>query len=141
MSRKAVIAGLFVTVIGVSLWFVVHARSDRTYASSHSSGSPRESSTATDRVEAELLVLRSDGFHPNEITRPPGRFLLALQNQGSEEEPSLELKQERGASVREVRMPQRQSKFKEFLHLPPGRYVLVETNHPAWTCTITITPH
>ena len=97
-------------------------------------------SQGTDRVEAELLVLRSDGFKPNEITRPPGRFLLALQNHSSEEELSLVLKRETGDSVREVRMAKRQSKFKEFLHLPPGRYVLVETKHPEWTCTITIKP-
>jgi hypothetical protein len=131
MSRKAAVTGLFVTVIGVSLLFVAHARPGRTSAG--------ETQSASDRVEAELLVLRSDGFRPNEITRPPGRFLLILQNHSSEEELSLVLKQETGASVRELRMPKRQSKLKDFLHLPPGRYVLAETNHSEWTCTITIT--
>lgn len=129
MSRKAVIAGLFLAVVAVSLLLITHARSNV------------ESQGASDRVEAELLVLRSDGFTPKEITRPPGRFLLALQNHSSEEELSLVFKQETGSSVKEVRMPKRQSKFKELLQLPPGRYVLVETKHPDWTCTITITPH
>ena|SRR5688572_24295518 len=133
MSRKGVIAGFFLTVVGVSLLLVTHARSSRT--------SNVENQGASDRVEAELLVLRSDGFTPNEITRPPGRFLLALQNHSNEEELSLVLKQQTGASVREVRMPKRQSKFKELWHLPPGRYVLVETKHPDWICTITIAPH
>jgi hypothetical protein len=131
MSRKAVIAGLFVSLAAFSLWLVAHARS---------SSASVENKVASDRVEAELLVLRSDGFKPNEITRRPGAFLLALQNHSSEEELSLVLKQETGAAFREVRMPKRQSKFKEFLHLPPGRYVLVDTKHPEWSCTITITP-
>jgi hypothetical protein len=64
-----------------------------------------------------------------------------VQNHSSEEELSLVLKQESGSSVREVRIPKRQSKLKEFLHLPPGRYVLAETNHPDWTCAITIASH
>ena len=139
MSRKAVIGGLFLTVVGVSLLLIADARSGRTSASNNSLDRP-ENQAASDRVEAELLVLRSDGFKPNQITRPPGRFLLALQNHSNAEELSLVLKQEAGASVGEVRLPKRQSKFKEFLHLPPGRYVLVETKHPDWICTITITP-
>ena len=132
MLRKAVIAGLFITVAAISLWLVADARSG---------SSNLENQSASDGVEAELLVLRSDGFKPNEITRPPGRFLLALQNHSSEEELSLVLKRETGDAVREVRMARKQSKFKDLLNLPPGRYVLVETKHPDWTCTITITPH
>ena len=132
MSRNGIITGLFLTVVGVSLFLVSHARSSRM--------SSVENEGASDRLE-EVLVLRSDGFTPNEITRPPGRFLLALQNHSNEEELSLVLKPQTGASVREVRMAKRQSKFKELLHLPPGRYVLVETKHPEWICTITITPH
>ena len=132
MLRKAVVAGLLLTVAALSLWLVADARSG---------SSNVENQGASDRVEAELLVLRADGFKPKEISRPPGRFLLALQNHSSEEEPSLLLKRETGDAVREVRLSRKQSKFKEFLHLPPGRYVLVETKHPDWSCTITITPH
>lgn len=132
MLRKAVVAGLLLTVAALSLWLVADARSG---------SSNVENQGTSDRVEAELLVLRADGFKPKEISRPPGRFLLALQNHSSEEEPSLLLKRETGDAVREVRLSRKQSKFKEFLHLPPGRYVLVETKHPDWSCTITITPH
>ncbi len=132
MSRKAIVAVLFVTVIGASLFLAVDAWSGPT--------SVDENQTSSDRVEAELLVLRADGFHPNEITRPPGRFLLVVQNHSSEEELSLALKPETGPS-QEVRISKKQSKFKEFLQLPPGRYVLTDTKHSDWICTITITPH
>ena len=98
-------------------------------------------STISQRAEAELLVLRADGFIPNEITRPPGPFLLALHNHSSVEEISLALRQERGASMREVRMAKRQSKLREIMDLPPGRYVLTEANHPQWSCTIVIMPN
>ena len=133
MSRKAIVAGLFATVIGASLLLAVDAWSAHTSAV--------ENQSSSDRVEAELLVLRSDGFYPKEITRPPGRFLLAVQNHSSEEEISLALKPQTGPSMREIRMAKRQSKLKEFLHLPPGRYSLIDVNHPEWICTITITPH
>lgn len=140
MSRKVTIAGLSVTVIGLFLFLGAYARSSQMFALSGSSGPPLESQGISDRVEAELLVLRSDGFKPSEITRPTGRFLLSIQNQSSEEELSLVLRQERGGAVREVHTLKRQSKFKELLNLTPGRYMLVETNHPDWNCTITITP-
>ena len=132
MLRKAVIGGLIVSLAAISLWLVAHARSGSSKVANQS---------VSNRVEAELLVLRSDGFKPNEITRPPGPFLLALQNHSSEEELSLLLKREAGDSIKEVRMAKKQSKFKEVLHLPPGRYVLVDTKHPDWACTITIMPH
>lgn len=131
MLRKAVIAVLFVTLAALSFWLIAHARSG---------SSKVENASASNRVEAELLVLRSEGFKPNEITRPPGPFLLALQNHSSEEELFLLLKRETGDSIKAVRMAKKQSKFKEVLHLPPGRYVLMEMKHPDWICTITITP-
>lgn len=132
MSRKVAVAGLVVTFVGISL-FAVKAWSGSISAGKNQ-GSPG-------RVEAELLVLRADGFHPNEITRPPGRFLLALQNHSSEDELSLVLQRETGPSVKEVRMAKGRSKLKEVLNLPPGRYSLIDTKHADWICTITITPH
>lgn len=130
MSYKTVIAGLLLTVAGISLLLVAHARSGRT--------DNIESLGPSDRVEAELLVLRSDGFTPNEIRRRPGGFLLALQNHSSEEEVSFVLTQESGPSLRQIRFARRQSKLREFIELPPGRYVLAETNHPEWRCLIVI---
>jgi hypothetical protein len=106
---------------------------------SNENGTIETQESTPNRVEAEMLVLGSNGFQPKEITRPAGRFLLAVQNHSSEEEISLVLKQESGASARDIRMSKRQSKLKDVLQLPPGRYVLVETNHPEWSCTITIT--
>ena len=142
MVRKLAATVVLVAAIGTFLLFVAYPRSGPASNLSHAASQPMLTSPVTSgRTEAELLVLRSEGFKPNEITRPPGRFLLALQNHSSVEEISLVLKQESGASMRQVRMAKRQSKLKEILELPPGRYVLTETNHPEWTCTIVITPN
>lgn len=140
MLRKTATAGvLLFTLIAVVL-IVLTARPGPAAISDGPETGGAVSQSAP-RPEAELLVLRSDGFKPNEITRPQGPFLLALQNHSSEEELSLVLKAESGASMRQVRMAKRQSKLKEILELTPGRYVLTDANHPEWTCKIVITPN
>ena len=141
MLLKTASAGILLFTFIAVVLIVVPARFGPASISNEPATSVVSPSTISGRAEAELLVLRSDGFKPNEITRGPGRFLLALQNHSSEEELSLVLKQESGASVRQVRMAKRQSKLKEILELPPGRYLLTEVNHPEWTCTIVITPN
>ena len=141
MVRKILTAGVLLSIFAV-LFLAASARSGSNSIVADNSSQPVRSQPAVNgRAEAELLVLRSDGFKPNEITRGPGRFLLAIQNHSSAEELSLVLQQESGASMRQVRMANRQSKLKEVLELPPGRYVLAEANHPQWTCPIVITPH
>ena len=141
MVRKLAATVVSFAVTGTFLLFVAYSRSGPATTVGHAAIQPTFSSPIpSGRAEAELLVLRSDGFKPSEITRPPGRFLLALQNHSSAEEISLVLKQESGASMREVRLAKGQSKSKEILELPPGRYVLTEVNHPEWICTIVITP-
>ena len=32
------------------------------------------------QIEAEVITVLSSGFHPTEITRPAGKFLLAVEN-------------------------------------------------------------
>lgn len=140
MLLKVAVAGVLLFTLLAVLLLVVPARSGPASGSSEAATGERVGESAS-RTEAELLVLRTDGFKPNEITRGPGPFLLALQNHSSEEELSLVLNHENGASMRQVRMAKRQSKLKEILELPPGRYLLTEANHPEWTCTIVIKPN
>ena len=134
MLRKLISTGLCCVAVGA---LIAYGRRPTT---SLSSGPERmvTDQLSPGRIEAEIIVLRSEGFHPREITRPPGRFLLALQNQSSEEEVSLMLTQESGPSARQIRFAKGQSKLRDFIELPPGRYVLAETNHPEWRCSIVI---
>lgn len=138
MSRRILAIGLFSTAVAVAL-VISYARPMSTSQFSENVTEPVETGSEG-RVEAELLVLRSAGFQPREIKRRPGPFVLAVQNHSSQQEISLTLKQEAGPSIRQIRFAQRQSKFRDFIELPPGRYVLVETNNPDWNCRITIEP-
>src|SRR5437763_9145966 len=60
-----------------------------------------QSQAQTDRVEVELITARSAGFEPAEITRPSGRFILAVDNRTELDELVLRLEQEHGNSLRE----------------------------------------
>ena len=92
-----------------------------------------------ERVEAELITIHPTGFEPAEITRDGGRFVLAVDNRSGLEEVDLQLNRENGSREREARVHRQQLDWREFVDLPPGRYVLKEVNHPDWACLITIT--
>jgi hypothetical protein len=133
------VVGLLVTAVAISLLFTISALSNSSSSVKRRANETSANQEQTKRLEVELLVLRADGFHPKEITRPAGQFVLAVQNHSTAEEVSLILKQERGTAIRQANSASRQSKLRELVDLPPGRYVLTEVNHPEWNCTIVIT--
>jgi hypothetical protein len=90
-------------------------------------------------IEAELVTVTPHGFEPQEITRPPGPFLLMLDNHSGLRQVNLHLSREAGARLREVPVPREQPNWSEVIALPPGRYVLTEADHPGWLCRLTIT--
>jgi hypothetical protein len=90
-------------------------------------------------VQAELITVTPTGFEPSELTRPKGRFLLAIDNQSGLDE--VEFYFEREASGR-VNVPlSRRGKiaWREIVDLTPGSYILRATNDESWHCRITIT--
>ncbi len=93
-----------------------------------------------ERLEAEVIRLLPTGFDPSEISRPPGRFILAVTNRSSAQELDLRLDAEAGNRVHQVRLPRGQLRWKQVIQLPPGNYRLSEASHPGW-CLITITAH
>lgn len=91
-----------------------------------------------ERLEAELITIRPTGFEPASITRPRGKFLLAVNNRTGLDEVSLQLDSQAGARQDSVRLSRKHHGWRKLVDLPPGRYVLRETNHPDWVCHITI---
>jgi hypothetical protein len=89
-------------------------------------------------VEVEVLTLERKGFEPATIQRGPGRFLLAVTNRSEEDELSLELRPVAGNRLHDVRLRRGRIRSLSDLNLAPGEYVLSETNHPEWTCRISI---
>jgi hypothetical protein len=102
---------------------------------------PQGNSAQKERFEAEIITIRPNGFEPSEITRPKGRFILAVDNRSGVEEVTLRLDRETGNREREVRVHRKKLDWREVFDLNPGRYTLTEANHPNWVCHITIGAH
>ena len=93
------------------------------------------------RLEAEHLTLRPTGFEPSEITRPAGRFLLAVNDRSGEESITLLLVRGPSDLVSEARIRERPRKheWRQVVNLPAGRYELRAAENPEWRCQITLT--
>jgi hypothetical protein len=91
------------------------------------------------RLESEIVTVTPAGFEPAEITRPRGRFLLGVDNRSGLEDIQLRLERVDGSRVPVVEARKRRLSWREEVELPPGRYVIRESNHREWNCLITIT--
>lgn len=141
--RMAFGALLLATPIALGAFGFVRGRTNRPLISKTETSDPATSATMTSqnnstRLDAEHLTLRNTGFEPNEITRPAGRFLLAVDNVTGMGEMSFRLLHQSGARLRDFPAKGR-FRLRQVVDLPPGRYALVETNHRDWVCRVTIT--
>ena len=93
----------------------------------------------SERIEIESLTFGGAGFEPAQITRPPGRFRLALNSLIRERDMVFRLESEAGGRVHEFRRAAKKRKWSETVELPPGRYRLTEAGQPQSFCLITIT--
>jgi hypothetical protein len=94
--------------------------------------------STSQQLEAERFTIRATGFEPGEISRPAGRFLLAVENRSGLKELVLRLSNESGKLLREVRITGKQPDWNDIIDAPGGNYILTEANHPDWACRITI---
>jgi len=92
-------------------------------------------------LEAQRITLRPTGFEPAEVTRPAGRFLLAVNDRSGQSDASFILL--RGISERlkviRFRDTPRKHEWREVVNLPAGRYVLVDAANPERICQILLT--
>jgi hypothetical protein len=97
-------------------------------------------------LQAELLTVHSMGFDPAEITRPPGPFLLVVENRSGADLGALQLlpvdesSQQPGAPLLEVSIGKDEPNWSRRVDLPTGTYVLKQVDEPGWSCKITVTP-
>ncbi len=94
-----------------------------------------------ERVETELITIFAKGFEPAEITRPAGKFILAVDNRSGIEDVELRLDRQEGGRVHAVRVRRTAPEWRATVDLRPGVYVLSEAGHPSWICRLTITSH
>jgi hypothetical protein len=91
-----------------------------------------------DAVQAELITATPSGFEPSEITRPQGRFLLAVDNRSGLHDLDLYLEHDTGARLNTTLSRKGKLKWRGILDLPAGRYVLRSANDAGWRCAITL---
>jgi hypothetical protein len=91
-------------------------------------------------VRAELITATPTGFEPVEISRPQGRFLLAVDNQSGLDGLDLYLERDTGTRVNAALTHRGKLKWREILDLPPGSYVVRAANDPSWRCDIRLMP-
>jgi hypothetical protein len=94
-------------------------------------------------VQVELFTLHPHGFEPAQITRPKGRFVLAVDNRSGVGEVQLQLHRvvgnDKQEKVVEKRTSRKQLDWGQLIDLRPGRYALSEVGHEEWVSFITIT--
>jgi hypothetical protein len=98
-----------------------------------------QGNSSPQRIETELIKIGPNGFEPAEITRPEGRFLLAIQNRSGLAEIALQVSREDSHARFLIPTRKKRQDWRDVIAPPPGRYVLTEANHPEWHCLITIT--
>lgn len=89
--------------------------------------------------QTELVTVTPTGFDPGELTRPAGRFILAVENRSGLEEVTLVLRDGAGQELLRRRVEREQLDWSGTLDLAAGTYLLAEEGHPAWACTLTLT--
>lgn len=90
-------------------------------------------------IESEMVTIRPWGFEPNRIERPAGRFFLSVVNRSGSGDADIRLDRVAGNSRQLVPLPKGNKGWRQEFDLPPGEYVLTETKHEGWNCTITLT--
>jgi len=90
-------------------------------------------------LQAELVTITPAGFEPAEITRPPGKFLFAIDNRSGMDEVNLYLERETGGRVNVPLSRRGKLAWRESLDLTPGTYLLRASHDESWHCRITIT--
>jgi hypothetical protein len=96
-------------------------------------------STQPAQIEAEVITILPSGFQPAQITRPAGKFLLAVENRSGLKSIDFQLDAQSGGRIIQVSRTWERADWSDVVNPPPGTYVLTEANHPTWRCVITIT--
>ncbi len=133
MSRRILLILLAVTVLSLSTIVFVAAEK-------RSHKKPVVDQGQKRRIEPFIVTLKPTGFEPAELTRPRGMFLLIVDNRSNNPDLLFRLDGENGKREHEQQTRKGgRLDWNKPLDLPPGRYLLTETNHPEWVCKITIT--
>lgn len=144
--RRSVIAAASLAaacLVGLSVASAgVFRRAARPAAATAPTG--QQSQAQGPHVEAELITFRLSGVDPAEIRRPPGPFILAVENMSGIDLGALRLDPEQDTArpsaraLAEAHMPRERLNWTQPLDLPPGAYTLRRADDPTHACRIVI---
>lgn len=90
-------------------------------------------------IEVEAITVTETGFDPIVVTRQSGPFIIAMHNMSGEKELVFRIHRAQGQQLHQLRLPAGRRANHIRLDPPIGDYVISETNHPSWSCALTIT--
>ena len=141
MLRKRATIGLLVATTGASLLLFAMAGSRAGLSLNTVADREQPGRAVVDNpTEAEIVTLQPWGFEPKEISRPPGPFFLAVDNQSGLPELDVSLESETRQKLHDVGVSKNKGRWRKKIALTPGTYLLREAGHPEWVCRITVQP-
>ena len=130
----------FLIALMITTGTVILARWNSRGRISADEASIQQAQRPADQLEAEVITITPTGFEPGEITRPQGRFILAVDNRSGLNEVQLYFEGETGARLSSTPTRQRKLAWRDVIDLPSGVYILRAVNDERWRCRITLTP-
>lgn len=96
---------------------------------------------ADSKLTVERVTVFPYGFEPEELTVHPVPFLLTIDNRAGTDDFAFLLVSGQNQPVHRDAILRGSSSTHKELTLSPGKYLLTETSHPGWVCTITVLPN
>lgn len=90
-------------------------------------------------IQVERVTVTATGFDPDQITRPAGQVIIAVDNRSGLDEVWLRLDREGGERLVDTHVEKEKLDWRGRMTLAPGRYRITEAEHPDWICLITVT--
>jgi hypothetical protein len=87
-----------------------------------------------------IPTLTRFGFEPRSFTVPDGKYLLLVRNKSGIEDVEFQLQIKDGPIEAKEKPIKGKKFFEKSLNLRPGEYILGESSHKDWTCSITVMP-
>lgn len=91
-------------------------------------------------LKSVLFTIHSEGFEPNEITLPAGKYVFVVDNRSGSEDVQLNLRRGQSEKLKEAKLTRKEMDWNSVVELAPGQYTLIDLNRPNWSADIKVSP-
>lgn len=96
--------------------------------------------SASSPLKSVLFTIHSQGFEPNDITLPAGKYVLVVDNRSGAEDVQLNLRRGQSEKLKEAKLSRKEMDWYSVIELAPGQYSLSDLNRPKWSANIKVSP-